>query len=239
MKAQAHDETVAQGRAAVERELARLGATAVNLELVASKAGYGKPEDLFVAYARDELNLRQLQIAIKAVAAPTAAPVTPAVGEGLVTRAAKSTGSGSGILIVGVDRLMTGLARCCKPVPPDPIAGFVTRGKGITIHRASCANLARIRAAQPERMIEADWGARREEVFPVDIVVESSDRPGLLRDISEVFSREKINVTAVNTLTRQHLARMGFTIEVVGTEQLKRALALVREVPGVLAAGRR
>ena len=238
-KAQAHDETVAQGRAAVERELARLGATAVNLELVASKAGYGKPEDLFVAYARDELNLRQLQIAIKAVAAPTAAPVAPAVGEGLVTRAAKSTGSGSGILIVGVDRLMTGLARCCKPVPPDPIAGFVTRGKGITIHRASCANLARIRAAQPERMIEADWGARREEVFPVDIVVESSDRPGLLRDISEVFSREKINVTAVNTLTRQHLARMGFTIEVVGTEQLKRALALVREVPGVLAAGRR
>ena len=238
-KAQAHDETVAQGRAAVERELARSGATAVNLDLVAAKAGYARPEDLFVAYARDELNLRQLQLAIKAAIAPAAPAAAPAADEGLVTRAAKSTGSGSGILIVGVDRLMTGLARCCKPVPPDPIAGFVTRGKGITIHRANCANFARIRAAQPERMIEADWGARREEVFPVDIVVESSDRPGLLRDISEVFSREKINVTAVNTLTKQHLARMGFTIEVAGTEQLKRALALVRDVPGVLAAGRR
>ncbi|MFO1283238.1 MAG: bifunctional (p)ppGpp synthetase/guanosine-3',5'-bis(diphosphate) 3'-pyrophosphohydrolase [Burkholderiales bacterium] len=238
-KAQAHDETVAQGRAAVERELARSGATAVNLDLVAAKAGYARPEDLFVAYARDELNLRQLQLAIKAATAPAAPAPASATDEGLVTRAAKSTGSGSGILIVGVDRLMTGLARCCKPVPPDPIAGFVTRGKGITIHRANCANFARIRAAQPERMIEADWGARREEVFPVDIVVESSDRPGLLRDISEVFSREKINVTAVNTLTKQHLARMGFTIEVAGTEQLKRALALVRDVPGVLAAGRR
>ncbi len=134
---------------------------------------------------------------------------------------------------------MTGLARCCKPAPPDPIAGFVTRGKGITIHRASCANLARIRAREPERMIEADWGSRRDEVFPVDIIVESGDRPGLLRDISEVFSREKINVTAVNTLTKQHLARMGFTIEVAGVEQLKRALALVREVPGVLGAARR
>jgi len=134
---------------------------------------------------------------------------------------------------------MTGLARCCKPAPPDPIVGFVTRGKGITIHRASCANVARIREREPERLIESDWGARRDEVFPVDIVVECGDRQGLLKDISEVFSREKINVTAVNTLTKHHLARMNFVIEVEGVAQLKRALALVRDVPGVLAAGRR
>jgi GTP pyrophosphokinase len=237
-KAQVLDETVAQGRAAVERELARAGASTLNLDTLAAKAGYAKPDELFAAYARDEINLRQLQLAIKAAVAPAPAPAG-AGGEAVVTRASKASGSGSGILIVGVDRLMTGLARCCKPAPPDPIAGFVTRGKGITIHRASCPNLARIRAREPERLIEANWGDRRDEVFPVDIVVESGDRPGLLRDISEVFSREKINVTAVNTLTRQHLARMSFTIEVAGVEQLKRALALVREVPGVLAAGRR
>ncbi len=238
-KAQVLDETVAHGRAAVERELARAGASLLNLDLLAAKAGYAKPDELFAAYARDELNLRQLQTAIRAAAAPAPEPATPSPDEGVVTRASRASGAGSGILVVGVDRLMTGLARCCKPAPPDPIAGFVTRGKGITIHRASCANLARIRAREPERMIEADWGARRDEVFPVDIVVESGDRPGLLRDISEVFSREKINVTAVNTLTKQHLARMGFTIEVAGVEQLKRALALVREVPGVLGAARR
>ena len=237
-KAQVLDETMAQGRAAVERELARAGASTLNLDTLAAKAGYAKPDELFAAYARDEINLRQLQLAIKAAIAPAPAPAG-AGGEAVVTRASKASGSGSGILIVGVDRLMTGLARCCKPAPPDPIAGFVTRGKGITIHRASCPNLARIRAREPERLIEANWGDRRDEVFPVDIVVESGDRPGLLRDISEVFSREKINVTAVNTLTRQHLARMSFTIEVAGVEQLKRALALVREVPGVLAAGRR
>jgi GTP pyrophosphokinase len=237
-KAQVLDETVAQGRAAVERELARAGASTLNLDTLAAKAGYAKPDELFAAYARDEINLRQLQLAIKAAVAPAPAPAG-AGGEAVVTRASKASGSGSGILIVGVDRLMTGLARCCKPAPPDPIAGFITRGKGITIHRASCPNLARIRAREPERLIEANWGDRRDEVFPVDIVVESGDRPGLLRDISEVFSREKINVTAVNTLTRQHLARMSFTIEVAGVEQLKRALALVREVPGVLAAGRR
>ena len=238
-KAQVLDETVAHGRAAVERELARAGASALNLDLLAAKAGYAKPDELFAAYARDELNLRQLQTAIKSATAPAPEPAPQAPEEGVVTRASRASGAGSGILVVGVDRLMTGLARCCKPAPPDPIAGFVTRGKGITIHRASCANLARIRAREPERMIEADWGARRDEVFPVDIVVESGDRPGLLRDISEVFSREKINVTAVNTLTKQHLARMGFTIEVAGVEQLKRALALVREVPGVLGAARR
>ena len=237
-KAQVHDETVAQGRAAVERELARAGASTLNLDALAAKAGYAKPEELFAAYARDELNLRQLQMAIRAAVAPAPAPAQ-ASDAAVVTRASKASGSGGGILIVGVDRLMTGLARCCKPAPPDPIAGFVTRGKGITIHRASSQNLARIRAREPERLIEANWGDRRDEVFPVDIVVESGDRPGLLRDISEVFSREKINVTAVNTLTKQHLARMSFTIEVGGVEQLKRALALVRDVPGVLAAGRR
>jgi GTP pyrophosphokinase len=237
-KAQAHDETVAQGRAFVERELARAGASTLNLDALAGQAGFDEPDDLFAAVARDEMNLRQLQTAIKAVVAPSPAPEA-AAGDGLVMRASKAAGSGSGILVVGVDRLMTGLARCCKPAPPDPIGGFITRGKGITIHRASCPNLARIRAREPERLIEANWGERRDEVFPVDIVVESSDRQGLLRDISEVFSREKINVTAVNTLTRQHLARMNFTIEIGGVEQLKRALALVRDVPGVLAAGRR
>ena len=157
----------------------------------------------------------------------------------VLPKQSRAAGSGSGILIVGVDRLMTGLARCCKPAPPDPIIGFVTRGKGISIHRQSCSNVARMREKQPERLITSDWGARREEVFPVDVIVEAMDRQGLLRDVSEVFSREKINVTAVNTLSRNLQARMSFTLEVPDLEQLKRALLLVRDVNGVLSAGRR
>jgi len=96
-----------------------------------------------------------------------------------------------------------------------------------------------MRERQPERLISANWGTKRDEVFPVDVVVEAMDRQALLRDISEVFSREKINVTAVNTLTRNLQARMSFTLEVQGLEQLKRALALVQDVSGVLSAGRR
>src|SRR5205085_10297863 len=115
----------------------------------------------------------------------------------------------------------------------------VTRGKGITIHRQSCTNIARMQTTSPERLITADWGAPRDEVFPVDIEVEAIDRQGLLRDISEVFSREKINVTAVNTLSKNLQARMAFTLEIRGLDELNRTLALVREVSGVLAATRR
>jgi GTP pyrophosphokinase len=238
-KAQQHDETIAQGRAMVERELARLGQTALKLDAVAAKAGFARTEDLFAAFARDEINSRQVQSAIAAVAQPVvSAAASPAEPE-VVTRRSRASGSGQGILIVGVDRLLTGLARCCKPAPPDPIVGFVTRGKGITIHRASCANVARAAGREPERMIEANWGATRDELFPVDIVVEATDRQGLLRDLSELLAREKINVTAVNTQTRNHQARMAFTLEVESAVQLKRALRLARDIPGVFSAIRR
>jgi len=238
-KAQQVEETIAHGRELVERELARLGMTALKLDAVAAEAGYAKMEDFFAAVARAEINLRALQQAIRAVGKPEAALPAGADEERLVARESKAAGAGSGILIVGVDRLMTGLARCCKPAPPDAIVGFVTRGKGISIHRQSCSNVARMRERQPERLITADWGKPRDEVFPVDVIVEAMDRQGLLRDISEVFSREKINVTAVNTLTRNMQARMAFTLEVRGLDELKSALTLVRDVPGILSAARR
>jgi len=238
-KAQQVEETLAHGRAIVERELARAGATAVNLEALATKAGYERADDLFAAVGRDELNTRQIQTAIKAVVQPATAPAPDAAAEAGLLRQSKAAGTGSGILVVGVDRLMTVLAKCCKPAPPDPITGFVTRGKGVTIHRQSCPNVARLRAREPERLITADWGAPRDEVFAVDVVLEAADRQGLLRDVSEIFSRERINVTAANTLTRDMRTRMAFTLEVRGLEALARALALVRDVPGVVAATRR
>ncbi len=237
-KAQQLAETIAQGRALVERELARVGQSLLKLDAVAAKAGFAKLDDFFAAFARDDINSRQVQNAIQALAHPQApAPAAP-VAE-VAMRQSRAAGSGKGILVVGVDRLLTGLARCCKPAPPDPIVGFVTRGKGVTIHRAACVNVVRMRAAQPERLIDADWGEARDEVFPVDVVVEAMDRQGLLRDISEVFSREKINVTAANTLTRNLHSRMAFTIEVKSLDAVKRALLDVRNVKGVLSATRR
>jgi GTP pyrophosphokinase len=237
-RAQQHEQTVAQGRALVERELARTGHTALKLDALAAKAGFDKAEDFFAAFARDDINSKQVQTAIQALALPLA-PLPLAPEPEVQMRKSRAAGAGSGILVVGVDRLLTGLARCCKPAPPDPIAGFVTRGKGVTIHRVSCPNVTRMRATQPERLITADWGAPRDEVFPVDIVVEAMDRQGLLRDISEILSREKINVTAANTLTRNMHTRMAFTVEVQSLAVLKRALALISDVSGVTGASRR
>jgi GTP pyrophosphokinase len=203
---------------------------------VAREAGIPKLDEFFSAVARGDLNTRAIQSAIRAAAKQVEAPADEDV---VIARQSRSTGSGSGILIVGVDKLMTGLGKCCRPAPPDPIIGFVTRGKGITIHRQSCPNIGRMKTSSPERMITADWGAPREEVFPVDIEVEAIDRQGLLRDISEVFSKEKINVVAVNTRSVNMQARMSFTVEIGSLAQLKKALQTVSDVRGVLSAGRR
>jgi GTP pyrophosphokinase len=226
--------TVAEGRAIVERELQREGATSVKLEEFAHQFGFAKLDEFFAAVGREEIGPRALQVALRG---PAKAEAPPA--EEVVAKKAKAGETGSGILIVGVDRLMTQLARCCRPVPPDPIVGFVTRGRGISVHRRDCRSLAQLLVRQPERAIETQWGAQTSSVFPVDIAVEAHDRQGLLRDVSEVFSRERINVTAVNTQSRQHVATMFFTAEVTDLDHLRRALAQIGEVRGVFSARRR
>ncbi|MGZ8358632.1 MAG: RelA/SpoT family protein, partial [Telluria sp.] len=236
-KAQQVEETIAHGRAIVERELQRAGATAVNLDAVAAKAGYDSAQEFFAAATRDDLNLRQIKLAIRAVIQPASAPAAPV--DELPMRQSKAAGSGSGILVVGVDRLMTALARCCKPAPPDPIVGFVTRGKGVSIHRATCKNFAEMRSKAPERVIHTEWGRTgHDTVYPVDLFILAGDRQGLLRDISEVFSREKINVIGVNTQSAKGQARMTFTAEIGSTSQLQKALAAIGEVNGVVEARR-
>ncbi len=235
---QALEETIANGRALVEREMQREGRTGVNLDELAGRFDFARAEDLFAAVGRDEIGPRAIKTALLGGDEGGDAADAQAPDE-VKTRESRADDPGSGILIVGVDRLMTQLARCCKPAPPDPIVGFVTRGRGISIHRASCASAARLSARQPERIIAADWGKQTASVFPVDVVVRAADRHGLLRDVSEVLSREKINVTAANTQSRQSTATMHFTLDIADVAQLRRVLALVREVAGVQSAVRR
>ena len=132
---------------------------------------------------------------------------------------------------------MTQLAKCCKPVPPDPIRGFVTRGRGVSIHRQDCASLGRLAEKDAARLIEAQWGSAP-GAYGVDMVVTASDRPGLLRDVGDALARERINVTAVRTQSRDELATMRFSFTIADLGQLKRAFAAVREVPGVLRVAR-
>ena len=237
-------QTIASGRAFVERELQREGRTGTNLELLAQSLGFSQTAELFVAVGREEIGLRQLQTALGGVAAEPARPLSE-----LIARKSRAEREG-GILVVGVDQLMTQLAKCCKPAPPDAITGFVTRGRGVSIHRSNCTGLADLLRRMPERAITAEWGTggagpggaragQGARVYSVDIVVYSNDRTGLLKDISEMLSREQINVTAVNTLSRQQLASMAFTLEVRDTVQLARTLGLIAGIPGVISAKRR
>jgi GTP pyrophosphokinase len=231
-------ETHQNGRTIVEKDLQRHGQTALSLDKLAHEAGYKTVDDFFTAVGRAEINTRDLDIAIRKAAGLDDADTAHEKPEVHTSRSRAKSSSG-GILVVGVDKLATGLAKCCKPVPPDPIVGYVTRLKGITIHRADCANLLRLEATDLGRIITADWGdTAANDVFSVQIEVLASDRQGLLRDISDVLARAKINVTAVNTLSKDFMAKMKFTAEVKSIEQLKTALAQVTQVKGVQSAKR-
>jgi GTP pyrophosphokinase len=230
-------ETLAQGRALVEKSLQREGKTAVNLEALAHKLGFPKVDELFIAVGKEKFSLRHVEAALHETA--VAAPVEDEVVLNKSRSSSVEQGAKSGVLVVGTEGLMTMLARCCKPAPPDPIVGFVTKGKGVSIHRLTCKNFAEMRTKNPERVIQTAWGATEVgTVFPVDLFILAGDRQGLLRDISEVFSREKINVIGVNTQSAKGLARMVFTAEIGSTEQLNKALTAIREVTGVQQASR-
>jgi GTP pyrophosphokinase len=236
--AQLLEKTIADGRAKIEKELRREGATHASLDALASRLGAGKPEDLFVAVARDEVNLRQLQTAVRELkGGEKEVAKAPAVEKKKKTSAPRT-----GVLVVGgMDRLLTQLARCCKPVPPDPIRGFVTRGKGVSVHREDCPSLKRLAEGQPERLIDAEWGkggGAGEALYTVEMSVTASDRRGLLRDIGDALAREKINVTAVRTQSRDDLAFMRFTFEITNVAHLKRAFAVVRQLKGIIRVAR-
>jgi len=234
-------ETLNSGRSQVEKTLQREGKTSVNLEDLAHKLGFAKLDDFFLAIGKETFSLRQVEQALHSEDGKAGKPLNP--DDAVVPRKSRASsvtqGAKSGVLVVGTEGLLTQLARCCKPAPPDEIIGFVTRGKGVSIHRAACKNFAAMEAAAPERVIATEWGLpAAETVYPVDLFILASDRQGLLRDISEILLREKINVIGVSTQSNKGQARMAFTAEITSTAQLQRALQIIRDVNGVQEARR-
>jgi GTP pyrophosphokinase len=234
----AMNETIAKGREAVEKLLQRLGKTAIKLEDLASQLGFKSADELFEVVGKDEFSLRNIEILLR--------PPEPLQAEGefpLLKKPRNTNNSGSGgVLVVGVDSLMTQLAKCCKPAPPDEICGFVTRGKGVSVHRTDCSNLREMLVKNGERIIEVEWGqpkAATTAVYPVDVSVIAADRQGLLRDISEVFTKEKMNVVGVHTQSIRGTAWMTFTVEVSDSRRLAKVLGIVAELHGVKSARRR
>jgi GTP pyrophosphokinase len=232
-------ETEARGRELVERFLQREGRTAIRLEELASQLGFKSAEDMFFVVGKDEFSLRNIEVLLRP---PVEVPSEDEVLLAKKLRPTHAKAPKGGVLVVGVDSLMTQLAKCCKPAPPDAISGFVTRGKGVTIHRNDCSSFRGIAKRSPERIIQVEWGrpkAGGDAVYPVDVAVEAADRQGLLRDISEVFAKEKMNVIGVQSQSVKGTAWMTFTVEIADSQRLGKVLATVGDVKGVTSARRR
>jgi GTP pyrophosphokinase len=233
-------QTIAKGRELVEKLLQREGKTAIKHDELAARLGFKNADALFEVVGKDELSLRTIEQLLRPAVPP------PAEEAPLIKRSRLAEGAGrSGVLVVGVDSLMTSLARCCRPAPPDAIDGFVTRGKGVAIHRRNCSNLRHMRERAPERVIEVEWGRGPKDggLYPIDVLVEAGDRPGLLRDITEVFAKSNVNVTGVNSQSVKGsggaVAWMTFTVELGNTGRLAQVLAQVAHVAGVRSARRK
>ncbi|QIL44347.1 bifunctional (p)ppGpp synthetase/guanosine-3',5'-bis(diphosphate) 3'-pyrophosphohydrolase [Acidovorax sp. HDW3] len=238
--AQALHETIGRGREAVEKLLQREGKTALKLDDLAVQLGFKNADALFEVVGKDEFSLRNIENLLRP------SEPEPAPEEQLLLKKPRPQDASSpkgGVLVVGVDSLMTQLAKCCRPAPPDEIAGFVTRGKGVSVHRRDCSNFREMQVRSAERVIDVAWGQPKttvaSTVYPVDVAVEAADRQGLLRDISEVFAREKTNVIGVQTQSVKGTAWMTFTVEVSDSGRLNKVLAMVAGVQGVRAARRR
>lgn len=222
------------GRHLLEKQLQKIQPKP-NVHKLAEKLGFHKIDDLYGALGQGDLSIRAIQKAAGALREPP----PPAVDEHNIVKQSKIQSSKNGVLIDGEEGLLTTLAKCCKPAPGDEIVGFVTRGRGISVHRKNCASFHHLAQKSPDKVLPADWLMQQDnQVFAIDVEIRAQDRNGLLRDVSDALARSKINVTAVHTHTRDLEASMRFTLEVRQVNDLPKVLAGLTEVKGVLSVTR-
>ena len=227
-----------QGRQMLERELDRLGVRAPSLPDLLAELGLSSADALHQALGEGDMTLAQVAGAIQRKLHEREPPKPPRIH-------AKPEGgakASKGLVIDGVGDLLSTIARCCRPVPPEPIAGFITLGRGVSIHSATCANLIRLREVQPRRVLAVDWGRPSpDRTFAVAIAITAFDRRGLVRDISSVLADEHISIETMNTVTNaaENTANVDLTVSVHGFEELSRLLSRIAGLPNVISARRR
>jgi len=227
-----------EGRAMLDREIQRLGVNSPPMPELLSELKLANTEALHEALGLGEISPAQVAGAIQRLLhARDVRPVD-------FVRSRAPAPREPDIEVSGIGDLLSTYAQCCKPVPPEPIAGYITVGRGVSIHSQTCANLARLGAKAPARILPVAWGtlkggAARE--FPADIEVQAFDRRGLVRDVSAVLADEKISIRSMNTVTdtRDHVAHMQIGIHITGLPQLSRVLARIAQLPNIVSARRK
>ena len=226
-----------QGRQMLERELDRLGVRAPPLPEILGDLGLANSDALYQGLGEGDITLAQVAGAVH-----RRLHERQEVQRGPRLSKPAANGGSAGMVIDGVGDLLSTIARCCRPVPPEEILGYITIGRGVSIHRANCSNLLRLREVNPERVLTVDWGRpSAERTFPVAIVIDAYDRRGLVRDISGVLADEHISIEAMNTVTdaADNTAAVDVTVKVHGLEELSRLLARFSSLPNVIRARRR
>lgn len=233
---QDYEKNATAGRGVLDRELGRLGLANSNWEQLAERLQYPQVQDMLAAIGNGDLSTAQLAGAANELASPGSeeafVPVRP-------THSVEAPDHG--LNVEGVGNLLTRMARCCHPVPQDAIIGYVSRGRGITIHRRDCPNAMRLAQNERERILEVGWGRAANDVYPVEIEILAFDRSGLLRDITSVLANEKVNVIGVNTYTDKtdYAAHMQLTLEIRDIGELSRVLARIGQLPNVVEVKRK
>jgi GTP pyrophosphokinase len=233
---QDRDQHLRQGREILDRELARLSVRDISNEEVARQLKQKNAEALCVALGSGDLTGASIATALQHMRS-TAAP------DRLRTRptAASRRKSKSRVAISGVGDLMSNFARCCRPVPPESVVGYITQGRGVSIHRADCGNFLSLNRKHPERMIEVSWGDSEAATYPVDLQLRAMDRSGLLRDISSVLADEEANVTSVSTRTDRKTMQsvMDINLDIRDLPTLSTAITRLEQIPNVISVRRR
>ena len=238
-KHQARDQNVDEGRALFEREMKRLDVEGMDLKALAKKVNYTSAEDMYAALGAGDLRIGQVLHQAQQLFGLSDDQEQL---ERLLAKPRRPPGKGAGsdITVLGVGNLKTSMANCCHPVPGEPIVGFITQGRGVTVHRQDCPNILQLRLDEPQRIIEVEWGERAHTQYPVNIEVQAWDRSGLLRDVTGVLGYEKVNVLAVNTHTDSDdgIARLTITVEVDGLETLGRLFSRIQQLSNVIEVRR-
>ena len=237
-KLQDRDQNVAAGKQLLERELARMALVGADFDKLAEKANLKTAEDLFAALGAGDVRLAHAVNLAQQLVEPERGneqlELIPRKAQGF------KPGKRGDIQIQGVGNLLTQMAGCCQPLPGDPIVGYITLGRGVTIHRQDCPTALQQTAREPERMIQVSWGPVPVQTYPVEIVIKAYDRSGLLRDVTQVLLNEKLNVLAVNTRSdkEDNTASMSITVEIPGLDALGRLLARIGQLPNIIEARR-
>ena len=235
------DKNVEAGHSMLDRELGRLGVHGQNHGTLAARFKYKKLENFYAAVGRSDISAAQLVNAVQEIVLPQKDELRKPIDGSRRHLKPSESSRLDNIQIMGVGNLLTNMARCCKPIPYDAITGYITRGRGVTIHKRDCANLLRLTGKDSRRLIEVAWGKADTSTYPVNIYVSAFDRQGLLRDITQILTNSQLNVVAVNTQTDRsaHLAEMNFSVEVADVAQLSRALIKIEQLPNIYQVTRK